>query len=80
MGYSDLLDEADFKTIKALAECDMSAGRAGQMAHMSRSGIYYHSYKIERITGRSPLNFYDLMWFVNHMKDGRPTNEEDWYA
>lgn len=80
MGYSDLLDKADFSVIQALADYDMCVIDAAKATNRSDSGIWYRIHKIRRITGRDPKNFYDLMWFVTHMKNGRPINEEEWYA
>ena len=80
MGHIDRLDKRDFQIICALAESNMNVSKVSRDMFLDRDSVTYHLNKIKRLTGRYPRNFYDLYWFISHMKDGMPINEEEWYA
>lgn len=80
MGHGERLDKRDFEIIYALAESDMNVSKVSRDLYLDRDTVGYHMSKIKRLTGRYPRKFYDLFWFISHMKDGMPINEEEWYA
>ena len=80
MGYSDLLDKADFAIIQSMADCNMCISDVARKNYRSPNSIQYHLRKVKRISGKDPKNFYDLMWMISRMSCGRPINEEEWYA
>lgn len=54
------LDELDAKIILTLAEVKMNVSEVSRQLFMHRNTVQYRIDKIQRITGASPLNLYDL--------------------
>lgn len=46
--------------ILALADCNMDVSKAARKVYMSRNGTVYYINQIKKITGKDPLNFFDL--------------------
>ncbi len=56
-----ITEEKNKEIIKALAECNMSVGKAAKELHYNRQTVYYRIEKIKKVTGLNPLVFYDLV-------------------
>lgn len=54
------LDERDAKIILKLADCRMNVSEVARQLFMHRNTVQYHIDKIYRVTGKNPLNFYEL--------------------
>lgn len=54
------LNEFDLKIIVALADCRMNVSEAARQLYAHRNTVAYHIRRIKKITGKDPLNFYDL--------------------
>lgn len=65
-----IMEGKNKEVIKALAECNMSVGRAARELHYNRQTVYYRIGKIKEETGLNPLAFYDLVELLG-MDGGR---------
>ena len=54
------LSEDRCKIILALADNKMNVSAVARQLYMHRNTVDYHIRRIKQITGRNPLNFYDL--------------------
>jgi carbohydrate diacid regulator len=54
------MDDLDYKIIVLLAECRMNVMEVSRRVYMHRNTVVYRLRKIRKITGKDPLNFYDL--------------------
>ena len=54
--------------ILALADNQMSISKAARKLFMNRASVVYHVKLIKAITGKDPLNFYDLLELVQRVK------------
>lgn len=55
--------------ILALAAKNMSISDTARQMFMHRNTIIYHIERIKKITGKDPLNFYDLVELVAWVKE-----------
>lgn len=60
MEIDSRLDERDAKIILTLADNKMNVSEVARQLFMHRNTIQYHIDKISRVTGKNPLDFYDL--------------------
>lgn len=60
--------------VLALADCRMRAATAAKKLYMDNSTVRYHIGIIKSITGKDPMNFYDLGELVKMVKVG----EDKW--
>ena len=63
------MNDIERKFILALAESNMKIYRARKKVFLSDSGFRYHLNKIQKETGLSPWNFYDLIKLVEMAKE-----------
>lgn len=56
--------------ILALAECDLKVGRVADKLYRNKNGVCYHIEKIEKLTGKNPRKFYDLVDLLQMIKEG----------
>lgn len=70
MKYKKHIDSLDNKVILALADNAMNPTQAALQLYMHRNSLIYRVEKIERLTGLSALNFYDLVKLVEMAKGG----------
>lgn len=63
------MNDIERKFILALAESNMKIYRARKKVFLSDSGFRYHLNKIQKETGLSPWNFYDLCKLVEMAKE-----------
>lgn len=57
------------KIIIALADNKMNVSEVSRQLYMHRNTVAYHIEKIKQITGKDPLNFYDLYCLVMLAKE-----------
>lgn len=55
-----MLSEMQFQIILALADNGMNVSEASRKLFTHRNNVAYHIGRIAKITGKDPLNFYDL--------------------
>lgn len=54
--------------VLALADCSMRAAAAARQLYMDHTTVLYHIKIIKSITGKDPMNFYDLGELVAMVK------------
>lgn len=54
--------------VLAMADCSMRANAAARKLYMDHSTVLYHLKIIKAITGKDPMNFYDLGELVQMAK------------
>ena len=57
--------------VLALADCQMRAAAAARKLYMDHTSVLYHIKVIKNITGKDPMNFYDLCELVGMVKGAR---------
>ena len=65
------LSEDRCKIIIALADNKMNVSEVSRQLYMHRNTVAYHINRIRQITGKDPLNFYDLYRLVMLAKEER---------
>lgn len=65
----DELTPVRCKIILALAGNSMRVNRAAQAIYMDHSTVLYHLKLIKAITGKNPMNFYDLIDLVRMVRE-----------
>lgn len=65
------LSEDRCKIIIALADNKMNVSAVARLLYMHRNTVDYHIRRIKQITGKDPLNFYDLYRLVILAKEER---------
>ena len=65
------LEEHRCKIILALADCRMNSSEVARRLYMSRGTVAYQIERIKQLTGKDPLNFYDLYRLVMLAKEER---------
>ena len=65
------LSEDRCKIILALADNKMNVSEVSRQLYMHRNTVAYHINRIRQITGKDPLNFYDLYGLVLRAKEER---------
>ena len=65
------LSEDRCKIILALADNKMNVSEVSRQLYMHRNTVAYHIKRIKQITGKDPLNFYDLYRLVMLAKEER---------
>lgn len=65
------LSEDRCKIIIALADNKMNVSEVSRQLYMHRNTVAYHINRIRQITGKDPLNFYDLYRLVLLAKEER---------
>ena len=65
------LSEDRCKIIIALADNKMNVSEVSRQLYMHRNTVAYHINRIKQITGKDPLNFYDLYRLVMLAKEER---------
>jgi carbohydrate diacid regulator len=65
------LSEDRCKIIIALADNKMNVSAVARQLYMHRNTVVYHINRIRQITGKDPLNFYDLYRLVILAKEER---------
>lgn len=65
------LSEDRCKIILALADNKMNVSEVSRQLYMHRNTVAYHITRIRQITGKDPLNFYDLYRLVMLAKEER---------
>lgn len=63
------LSEERCKIILALADNKMNVSAVARQLYMHRNTVAYHINRIKQITGKDPLNFYDLYNLVLRAKE-----------
>ena len=65
------LSEDRCKIILYLADNKMNVSAVARQLYMHRNTVAYHINRIKQITGKDPLNFYDLYRLVMLSKEER---------
>lgn len=65
----DEMTPARCKIVLALADNSMRVSRAAQAIEMNHSTLLYHLKWIKAITGKDPMNFYDLIDLVRMARE-----------
>lgn len=65
------LSEDRCKIILYLADNKMNVSAVARQLYMHRNTVDYHIRRIKQITGKDPLNFYDLYILVLLVKEER---------
>lgn len=65
------LSEDRCKIILSLADNKMNVSEVSRQLYMHRNTVVYHINRIRQITGKDPLNFYDLYRLVILAKEER---------
>ena len=65
------LSEDRCKIILSLADNKMNVSEVSRQLYMHRNTVVYHINRIRQITGKDPLNFYDLYRLVMLAKEER---------
>lgn len=60
----DKMTPIRWEIVQALANNRMRVSEAARALHMDRSTVLYHLGMIKAITGKDPMNFYDLVDLV----------------
>ena len=82
MANSNLLSETRMNIILSLADHRMLASEVARDLYMHRNTVIYNIGRIREITGKDPLNFYDLHDLVllvkaeRGMQDGKDHDPE----
>lgn len=71
MANKNLLSEARCNIIFALADSNMNVNEVSRKLYMHRNTVTYQIGRIKQITGKDPLNFYDLHDLVLYVKAER---------
>jgi sugar diacid utilization regulator len=71
---TDMLSEKQKNIILSIAEHDMRTSAVTREMSKHRNSILYHIGRIWEITGKDPLNFYDLHDLVAAVKQERRKN------
>ena len=59
-----------YSIILALADSKMRVAAAARKLHMHHTTVLYHIKFIKGVTGKDPMNFYDLVDLVKMAKGG----------
>ena len=65
------LDEKDVAIVRALANNNLNATKAGRALHLSRNAVIYRAKKIHEATGANPLDFFgccNLLVFIRRLE------------
>lgn len=65
------LSKVQQDVILALADCNMNVCETARKLYRCRSGVVYNLNRIKKLTGKDPLNFYDLCHLVLWVKEER---------
>ena len=71
MANEKMLSEWRRDIILALADNNMKISETAKQCHMTRTALSKNLIRIEEITGKNPLNFYDLISLVYWVKKER---------
>lgn len=66
----DQMTSVRCEIILALADCSMRANAAARKLYLDHTTVLYHIKIIKAITGKDPMNFYDLFNLVQLVKGG----------
>ena len=53
-------DSRDAEILLTLAKCRMNVSETARQMYMHRNTVQYHLNKVYRLTGKNPLDFYQL--------------------
>ena len=65
------LSDVQKETIRAYAECDMSATKTAKYMYMCLNGVNYNLKEIKKKTQLDPKRFYDLIKLLKVVGDDR---------
>ena len=71
MANEPVLSELRCKIILTLADCKMNVAEVSRKLYMHRNTAAYQIERIKKLTGKDPLNFYDLHDLVLYAKAER---------
>lgn len=71
---ASVLSENRCDIIIALADYNMNVSEVSKKLYMHRNTVAYNIQRIQEITGKNPLNFYDLCDLVQIVKNRRVMN------
>jgi DNA-binding PucR family transcriptional regulator len=71
MANEPILADHRCKIILALADCKMNVSEVSRQLYMHRGTVAYQIERIKKLTGKDPLNFYDLHDLVLYVKAER---------
>lgn len=71
MANEKTLSDYRCKIILALAENKMNVSEVSRQLYMHRNTVAYQIERIKQLTGKDPLNFYDLYDLVLYVKAER---------
>lgn len=71
MANEKMLSEQRRDIILALADNDMKISETAEQCYMSRTALVNNLIRIEEITEKNPLNFYDLISLVYWVRKER---------
>lgn len=76
MASEKLLSEKRIDIILSLADNRMNVSEVARKQYMSRNTVVYNIERIREITGKDPLDFYDLHELVRMAKAERRMDDE----